>query len=187
MDKLQEKPNISLKGHLKILGYDNGSKNPKVLLDKSNAIHPENASLLFARAISGQEHGAINQMVFGTGGATVSGDEINLNPPNTTVGNADLHDTKNQYAKGLDQTDIVVDHTGSTNYSDITFRGVMGRGEPTGQPVTDLESGENFIFSEIGLKSDNDELITHVVFAPIQKSSNRIIEVEYTLRITVGE
>jgi hypothetical protein len=44
------------------------------------------------------------------------------------------------------------------------------------------------VFDELGLKSwTGDEgtgkLLTHVVFHPIQKSLNRLIQVDYTVRI----
>ena len=44
-----------------------------------------------------------------------------------------------------------------------------------------------FIFDEIGLKSQDGLLLTHITFSPIQKSANRIIEVVYTLRVRICE
>ena len=47
----------------------------------------------------------------------------------------------------------------------------------------------NFIFDEIGLKSkaatgrNTGLLLTHVVFHPVQKSANRLIQVIYTIRV----
>ena len=45
-----------------------------------------------------------------------------------------------------------------------------------------------FVFDELGLKTwngspDNLRLITHVIFHPVQKSLNRQIQIDYTLRI----
>ena len=46
------------------------------------------------------------------------------------------------------------------------------------------------MFDELGLKSwegiENDttnKLLTHVIFHPVQKSLNRLIQIDYTLRI----
>jgi hypothetical protein len=47
----------------------------------------------------------------------------------------------------------------------------------------------NFVFDELGLRSKSAEadalgrLITHVIFHPIQKSLNRLIQIDYTVRI----
>jgi hypothetical protein len=45
----------------------------------------------------------------------------------------------------------------------------------------------NFVFDELGLKSynpnGNGKLLTHVVFHPVQKSLNRLLQVDYTIRV----
>jgi hypothetical protein len=71
---------------------------------------------------------------------------------------------------------------------------LLDYGEPSGQfafdNATDTES--EFTFDELGLLAnygtDGDgnimtQLITHVVFHPVQKSLNRTIEIQYTIRI----
>ena len=60
-----------------------------------------------------------------------------------------------------------------------------------GQAVFDNSQDLNgqFVFDELGLKSFNPEgpntglLLTHVIFHPVQKSLNRMIQVDYTIRI----
>jgi hypothetical protein len=64
-------------------------------------------------------------------------------------------------------------------------------GEPSGQAAFDNATSTegNFVFDELGLKSFNPEgpdtglLLTHVIFHPVQKSLNRMIQVDYTIRI----
>ena len=52
-----------------------------------------------------------------------------------------------------------------------------------------LDFSRDALFDELGLKSYNPEapdsgmLLTHVVFHPVQKSLNRMIQVDYTVRI----
>ena len=44
-----------------------------------------------------------------------------------------------------------------------------------------------YVFDELGLESYNPDgdgrLLTHVIFHPVQKSLNRLIQVDYTVRI----
>ena len=72
----------------------------------------------------------------------------------------------------------------------------LGLNEPSGQESFDTSSNNegDYSFDELGLisyvdganattASTSGDLLTHVIFHPVQKSLNRIIEVVYTLRI----
>ena len=45
----------------------------------------------------------------------------------------------------------------------------------------------DFIFDELGLRSysadGTGKLLTHVVFHPVQKSLNRLLQIDYTIRV----
>jgi hypothetical protein len=81
-------------------------------------------------------------------------------------------------------------HVSGNVYSDILVTCLLDYGEPPEQQAFDNStnfSGE-FVFDELGLKTwngsvDNLRLITHVIFHPVQKSLNRQIQIDYTLRI----
>jgi hypothetical protein len=191
--QLSDEIKVRVEGHLKITQYENEEDTKGVvLLDKRNAIHPEHMSILIARSVAHRSNGPLYSMYFGSGGATVDplGD-ITYATPNTS-GSADLNtptyfeviDDNNGAPSGNSMT---VRHINGTLFSDVEIRCVLSKNEPFTQPAFDSLSGQNinttaFVFSEIGLKTQDDLLITHVVFSPIMKSSNRIIEAVYVLR-----
>jgi hypothetical protein len=81
-------------------------------------------------------------------------------------------------------------HVSGTVYSDILVTCLLDYGEPPEQQAFDNSTNFNgeFVFDELGLKTwngavDNLRLITHVIFHPVQKSLNRQIQIDYTLRI----
>jgi hypothetical protein len=68
---------------------------------------------------------------------------------------------------------------------------LLDYGEPSGQAVFDNSqdlSGQ-YVFDELGLKGydlntqSTGKLLTHVIFSPVQKSLNRLIQIDYTVRI----
>ena len=78
----------------------------------------------------------------------------------------------------------------STTYRDLTTIVVLNYNEPAtalaSDNASDFDDPENYVFDELALVGDNDELLTHLIFHPIQKSLNRKLEIRYTLRITAG-
>jgi len=171
----------------------------EVLVDKKNAIHYENISIAMAQTLSDRNLGYIYQMAFGNGGSSVDPTGvITYLPPNTTGQNADLYNQT--YAKVVDDnsaadTDpeynkMTVLHTSGNVYTDILVTCLLDYGEPPQQQAFDNSTNFNgeYVFDELGLKSwngsaDNLRLITHVIFHPVQKSLNRQIQIDYTLRI----
>jgi hypothetical protein len=198
--KLSEQMNIHIEGHLKIIEYGSredqrDEKNGRVVLDKRNAVHEEHASILIARGIANRENGSLYTMHFGTGGATVDplGNIIYATP--NTSGAADLNNPV--YFEVVDDTEgapdgnqMAVRHINGTLFSDVEVRCVLDKNEPFGQAAFDNVANTNlnssaFVFDEIGLKTEDGLLVTHVVFSPIEKSANRIIEVVYTIRVSI--
>jgi len=171
----------------------------EVFVDKKNAIHYENISIAMAQTLSNRDVGWIYEMAFGNGGSSVDPTGvITYLPPNTTGQNADLYNET--YAKVVDDNSsanndpannkMTVLHTTGKVYTDILVTCLLDYGEPAGQQAFDNSTNFNgeFVFDELGLKSWNGSatdlrLITHVIFHPVQKSLNRQIQIDYTLRI----
>ena len=196
--KPDETSGIMLQGHIKI--FDPETK--EVFVDKSNAIHYENFSEALALCISNRDTGFIHEMHFGNGGTSVDATGIiTYLPTNTTGANSDLYNPT--YYKVVDDNSslnidpirnkIEVRHIASKLYSDVLVTCLLDYGEPSGQAAFDNATDLNgdYVFDELGLKAwpgsevgvGNGKLLTHVVFHPVQKSINRLIQIEYTIRI----
>ena len=196
--KSEGRPNetggFHFEGHIKI--FDPQTK--EVFIDKRNAIHYENMSVAMVQSLSNQGQGTVYQMVFGTGGTTVDPTGlITYLTPNTIGVNSSLYNQT--YQKVVDQTAIEnvdplrnkmeVRHISGATYSDILISCLLDYGEPLDQEAFDnsVDLSGNFVFDELGLKSYNPngdgKLLTHVVFHPVQKSLNRLLQIDYTIRI----
>lgn len=184
---------VSIEGHVRITSTDPNGENEIVHLDRRNAVHSENMSIIIARAISDQPNGTIYSMYFGTGGATVDPlGNIVYADPNVT-GAADLNTPV--YFEVVDQNkgapsgnQMSVRHINGTLFSDIEIRCVLDKNEPVGQQAFDNTTtsiSSTFTFNEIGLKNQEGLLLTHITFNPIEKSANRVFTVIYLLRIRV--
>lgn len=187
---------IYIEGHIHI--HDPEKK--ITYINKRNAIHYENFSQALAQSISNSGKGIINQMVFGNGGTYVDPTGIiTYLTPNTVGSNASLYNQT--YSKIVDaSSSLNVDptrnfmetrHVTGTNYTDILVTCLLDYGENiTGQSAFDVTNNNNSpaVFDELGLVSYNYAtnspiLLTHVIFHPVQKSLNRLIQIDYTVRI----
>jgi len=185
---------IHIEGHIKI--FDPVSK--EVYINKRNAIHYENMSIALANTMINNGKGYIYQMAFGNGGTSIDPTGIiTYLTPNTSGTNASLYNQTYQKvidpnsATNIDPTRNFTEirHVTGTNYTDIFCTCLLDYGEPSGQSAYDTTAtGETtYIFDELGLKSysatGQSLLLTHVIFHPVQKSLNRLIQIDYTVRI----
>jgi len=176
----------------------------EILVDTHNAINWENFSLSLANTLANEPRGWIQYMVFGNGGATVSGTGvISYRPPNIIGQSAALYNqtfSKVVNNKSVANQDTVynlttVNHVVGTYYTDVVITCTLELGEPSGQEAFDTATTlvGDYVFNELGLRAYSDAsgsdgtgpglLLTHAVFSPIQKSLNRQIEIVYTLRL----
>ena len=140
-------------------------------------------------------------MHFGNGGTSIDPTGvISYLPSNSTGQNADLYNMT--YYKLIDDTSLLnlnktnnkieKRHTPGTVYTDILVSCLLDYGEPNDQAAFDNSQnlGGQYVFDELGLKGyepgnpGGGKLLTHIVFHPIQKSLNRLIQIDYTVRVS---
>ena len=183
-----------LQGHIKISNPETG----EVIVDKRNAIHYENMSISLAESLANAGQGTIYQMAFGNGGTSIDPTGIiTYLTPNSTGTNASLYNQtfiKVVDDRSVNNTDparnkIESRHVSGTNYTDIVVSCLLDYGEPSGQDAVDNATNANslYVFDELGLvsylPSGQGRLLTPVIFHPVQKSLNRLIQIDYTVRV----
>ena len=186
----------SIQGHIKI--FDPTTN--EVFINKRNSIHYENFSIGLAQSMSNQGQGFITEMCFGNGGSRIDPTGIiTYLTPNSVGLNASLYNQT--YIKNIDSNNILnidparnfmqVRHITGTAYSDILVSCLLDYGEPSGQQAFDNSTNltGDYVFDELGLRAYSLDgpgtgmLLTHVIFHPVQKSLNRLLKFEYTVRI----
>ena len=201
---LERKPDehggLHVQGHIKIFDPESG----EIFINKRNAIHYENISEAIAYTLANKGRSYIYEMHFGNGGTSVDPTGvINYLPSNTNTSNSNLYNPT--FAKIVDDTSTLnadptrnkmeIRHTPGRVYTDIVVSCLLDYGEPTGQSAFDNSTtlDDTYTFDELGLKARSTDgtsglattgkLLTHVVFHPVQKSLNRLIQIDYTVRI----
>ena len=192
-----EKGPFHIEGHIKIFDPETG----EVFINKRNAIHYENMSIALASSLANSGQNYIYEMAFGNGGTNVDPTGIiTYLTPNSVGTNSTLYNQT--YRKVVDDrstlnTDPVrnkveIRHVTGTSYTDIIVSCLVDYGEPPLHEafynVADRNSA--YVFDELGLKgydstqeNNSGKLLTHVIFHPVQKSLNRLIQIDYTVRI----
>ena len=194
IDNIKEENGVMLQGHIKITNPKTG----EVIVDKRNAIHYENMSISLAESLANAGQGTIYEMAFGNGGTSIDPTGIiTYLTPNSTGTNASLYNQtfiKVVDDRSVNNTDparnkIESRHVSGTNYTDIVVSCLLDYGEPSGQDAIDNATNADslYVFDELGLVSYNPagqgRLLTHVIFHPVQKSLNRLIQIDYTVRV----
>lgn len=193
---LNESGGVGIQGHIKI--FDPVSN--EVFVNKRNAIHYENFSIALAQSIANQGEGTIAEMVFGNGGSRIDQTGIiTYLTPNSTGNIAALYnqtyyktvDARQSYSLDPARNFMETRHIAGVPYTDVLVSCLLDFGEPSDQAAFDnaTNSDGSYVFDELGLKAFSAEgpntgmLLTHVIFHPVQKSLNRLIQIDYTIRI----
>ena len=202
-DKQQEQhvdegAKVNMQGHLLIRDAETGEE----LVNKRNAIHFGNMAFVIANALSywKTENNGIYHMAFGNGGSDVlNTGAINYKTTNTGTIRDDSAGLYNRTFEKLigqsadtDSKNNVSIVTSSSSYTDLQITCTLDFGEPASQSTSDTatsDSSTDYIFDELGIYAYNSSgisseyLLTHVIFHPVQKSLNRVIEIVYTIRV----
>ena len=187
---------VGIQGHIKIFDPDTN----EIFINKRNAIHYENFSIGLAQSMSDQGQGFVTEMCFGNGGSRIDPTGIiTYLTPNTVGLNASLYNQT--YIKNIDSNSTLnldpsrnfmeIRHITGTSYTDILVSCLLDFGEPSGQHAFDNNTSAKspYVFDELGLRSYSPSgpgsgmLLTHVIFHPVQKSLNRLLQIDYTVRI----
>jgi hypothetical protein len=184
----------------------------EIIRDEYNAIHYGNLAASVAEALSGLDTGHIRYMAFGNGGTAISAngeityrtpDVTNVRDPSSSLYSEIYHQEVGKNGStndGNDPANTVIPIQSNSQYSDVKITCTLDF-EDTGSTQDPIDRANNLedatIFDEIALytgdpnipisttlANSNDALmISHVIFHPIQKSNNRILEIDYTIRI----
>ena len=182
-----------IKGH--VLVKDKNTN--EVLVDKFNAVHPQNMAKVIARGLANESNQQIFQIALGNGGTYIdSTQSIVYNSPNIIGQSADLYNVT--YTEIVDDGNLNVG-TGNSVISqaapspDISSLVIctiqLSANEPAGQATTDGETSNPnsaFTFDELGLKTVDGLLLSHIVFNPIEKNAQRELIISYTLTVSVS-
>lgn len=206
---MNDQVNLSIEGHVKIWDPETS----EVFLDKHNAINAETMSIVAAHMLQGNNNAYVYELHFGNGGAIIdeTGNikykDVSLNLEAGTVAglynptyfkNIDSEDEVNNPEPTRNKVEVV--HTEGLKYTDLVITCTLEQDEPSGQRDLDNASMDNnlltnpdgeFIFNELGLRSKStgplpSYLLSQIVFHPVQKSANRVIQIVYTLRLRVS-
>tara|TARA_B100000073_G_scaffold124871_1_gene102053 strand:- start:505 stop:1134 length:630 start_codon:yes stop_codon:yes gene_type:complete len=193
---VDEHAGMSMNGHILIRDKETGEE----LVNKRNAIHYGNMANLVANALNNETNSRLHFMAFGNGGTSVdtAGKVIYKSPrvSESFEASADLYSrTFAKIISGNTATDKIEVVAGSS-FTDLKITCTLGYAEPADQELFDSSTDNegDYIFDELGLYSfptdgtniTTSKMLTHVVFHPVQKSQNRIIEIIYTVRIQLS-
>jgi len=200
-EAVDEHAGIGMNGHILIRDKETGEE----LVNKRNAIHYGNMANGVANALGGdstaRDNAKIHFMAFGNGGTSVdtAGKVVYKSPrvSESFEASADLYSrTYKKIVSGATATDKIEVVAGSS-FTDLKVTCTLGYAEPSDQDLFDSSTNNDgsYVFDELALFSKpttgedditTSKMLTHVVFHPVQKSQNRIIEIIYTVRIQLS-
>ena len=186
---------LNVVGHVKAIDKDTG----EVLIDKNNAIHPQNMARVIARGLAHEPNAWVYKMGLGNGGTHIDASlNISYLPPNVTGTTATLYNQT--YSEVIDDQDVSVAPGNSAISapspapaitSIVTCTLQLDANEPAGQATSDnttTNPDSLYTFDELGLFTNDSPplMLSHLIFSPVEKTANRSILITYTLTISVS-
>lgn len=206
-NKPDENMGINVSGHILIRDKETG----KELVNKRNAIHYGNMAYIVAQALNNTDNAFIHYMAFGNGATSVdtSGRIVYKTPRVTEAFESGANLYSRTYFKPVSsnsENDNVasnkVEIIPGPSYSDIKVTCTLDYSEPSNaSDFDDSTTNEgDYVFDELALftypadttldtaeqRINTSTMLTHVIFHPVQKSKNRIIEIIYTVRVQLS-
>ena len=200
---------LNVSGHILI----RDAETKEELVNKRNAIHYGNMAYIVAQALTHQDDAFIHYMAFGNGATSVdTAGKVVYKTPRVTEGyesGANLY--SRTFAKPVstdaenpssERATNKIEVIPGVSYTDLKITCTLGYSEPSDADAFDssVSNEGNYVFDELALffkptadsydgwanGIDSSTMLTHVIFHPVQKSKNRVIEVIYTIRIQLS-
>ncbi len=197
---VNEHAGIGMNGHILIRDKETGEE----IVNKRNAIHYGNMANIVANALNSEGSSKLHFMAFGNGGTSVdtAGKVVYKSPrvSESFEASADLYSrsySKVISAAASDPSTDKIEVIAGSSFTDLKITCTLGFAEPNDQDLFDssTDNDGSYVFDELALYSyptdlttgiTTSKMLTHVVFHPVQKSQNRIIEIIYTVRIQLS-
>ncbi len=201
--EIDEQPNdyagLSMSGHILIRDKETGEE----LINKRNAIHYGNMANIVANALNNASGAYIHYMAFGNGATSVdtSGRVVYKTPRVSEAYESGATLYSRTYEKIVSANTLTdkIEVIPGPSYTDIKVTCTLGYAEPGDQDLWDDSTSNEglYVFDELALFSyprdttaeepiNTSNMLTHVIFHPVQKSQNRIIEIIYTVRVQLS-
>ena len=192
-DNIVDEAGLNVSGHILITDKETGEE----LVNKRNAIHYGNMARVVALALKNADNEYINFIAYGSGGTSVdtSGKVLYKNPrvSESFDASGSLYNRTHEKSFTTQDDNNKIEVIQGASYSDLKITSTLGYAEPPGQELFDTSTDNegDYVFDELGLFTNASDIndatmLTHVIFHPVQKSQNRIIEIVYTVRIQLS-
>ena len=190
---MHNKMNINGIGRVLIHDIENG----ELILEKTNAIHPQNMALIIAKALAHEPTGYISQIALGNGGTYINSlNQISYRPVNIIGTSAALYNEtysinvdENAAGTPLSNSVMATLSPAPATTAMVIVTALIPSDAPNGQALLDnttTDPDAPFMFDELGLKSSDGLLLTHMVFSPVEKTANRGYMLTYTITVSVS-